>query len=104
MASDNNSPGIGKDDLVYRDPWGNPYVITMDLNYDEMCEDILYRTNTISTGGFNGLIQNVGDTTHGQDNWAYRGKVMVWSAGPDGKVDGSLPNQGLNKDNVVSWK
>ena len=22
-------------DLVYRDPWGNPYVITMDLNYDE---------------------------------------------------------------------
>ena len=27
-------PGVGND-LVYRDPWGNPYIISMDLNYDE---------------------------------------------------------------------
>ncbi len=30
---------------------------------------------------------------------------MVWSAGPDGKIDpGSPANQGANKDNILSWK
>ena len=38
MSGDTNSPGVGTD-LVYRDPWGDPYVITMDLNYNEVCED-----------------------------------------------------------------
>ena len=38
MSGDTSSPGVGTD-LVYRDPWGNPYVISMDLNYDESCED-----------------------------------------------------------------
>ncbi len=41
MSGDTSSPGVGTD-LVYRDPWGNPYAITMDLNYDEMCEDAFY--------------------------------------------------------------
>ena len=27
---------------VYRDPWGNPYIISMDLNYDENCKDSFY--------------------------------------------------------------
>src|SRR5262249_22112061 len=29
-------PGIGEDG-VYRDPWGNPYVISIDLNYSDHC-------------------------------------------------------------------
>jgi hypothetical protein len=30
---------------------------------------------------------------------------MVWSAGPDGKMDSTVPaNQGLNKDNILSWQ
>src|SRR5208282_4146324 len=33
---------------VYRDPWGNPYIITMDLNYDEMCKDVIYDFNAVS--------------------------------------------------------
>jgi hypothetical protein len=44
MSGDTNSPGVGTD-LVYRDPWGNPYIITMDLNYDEMCKDAFYCVN-----------------------------------------------------------
>src|ERR1035437_1808614 len=37
---------------VYRDPWGNPYIISMDLNYDEQCEDAFYcpRTEFSVTG------------------------------------------------------
>ena len=32
-------------------------------------------------------------------------KVMVWSAGPDKKVDPkSKANVGANKDNILSWK
>ncbi len=34
---------------VYRDPWGNPYVISMDLNYDEQCRDALYCSNVVSS-------------------------------------------------------
>jgi hypothetical protein len=30
---------------------------------------------------------------------------MVWSAGPDGKIDPVSPaNQGANKDNILSWQ
>jgi len=84
---------------VYRDPWGNPYVITMDVNYDNLCEDAFYKSTTVSGGGLNGLIQAP------DGNWALRGPVMVWSAGPDGQVDPTLPaNQGANKDNVLSWQ
>lgn len=102
MTGDTTSPGVGSD-LVYRDPWGNPYIISMDLNYNELCVDSFYRTNTISTGNANGLSQDAGVTA--PDNWAFRGKVMVWSAGPDRKINGNAgANDDVNKDNILSWK
>jgi len=103
--SSGGSPVGGVDKSgVYRDPWGNPYIITMDLNYDGMCKDVIYDLNAVSGGGLNGLINPDGSSAT-TDNWEYRGKVMVWSAGPDGKVDPTVPaNQGVNKDNVLSWQ
>jgi prepilin-type N-terminal cleavage/methylation domain-containing protein len=108
MSGDTNSPGVGTD-LVYRDPWGNPYVITMDLNYDESCKDAFYCKSVVSgpggantNPGLNGLFNP--DTTQ-SDNFQFHGKVMVWSAGPDGKIDsGTSANLGFNKDNVLSWQ
>jgi len=98
MSGDTISPGVGTD-LVYRDPWGNPYVISMDLNYDGLCEDAFYDSPTVSPNGLNGL------SLAPDHNYALPGKVMVWSAGPDGKIDPTLPaNQGANQDNVISWK
>ena len=45
------------------------------------------------------------------DNFQLHGKVMVWSAGPDGKIDPTATpsglgsaNYGANKDNVLSWQ
>jgi prepilin-type N-terminal cleavage/methylation domain-containing protein len=35
---DGTMPGIGSD-LVYRDPWKNPYMISIDLNYDGQTRD-----------------------------------------------------------------
>ena len=102
-VSDPTLPGVGPD-LVYRDPWGNPYVITMDLNYDDMCKDAFYSSDKVSHGGLNGLINPDGPAAT-TDNWQYRGKVMVWSAGSDGKVDTEDPaNDWENRNNVLSWQ
>ena len=94
---------------VYRDPWGNPYVISMDLNYDESCKDSFYCLSKVSNPagansnpGLNGLVN---PDTSKSDNFQYHGKVMVWSAGPDGQVDpNNNVNLSANKDNVLSWK
>ena len=106
---DTNSAGVGTD-LVYRDPWGNPYVITMDLNYDDQCQDAFYSLKGVSQqsgqSGFNSL-GNSTDPNGNGNNFRYHGKVMVWSAGPDGKIDRSASaraNTGFNKDNVLSWQ
>ena len=94
---------------VYRDPWGNPYVISMDLSYDEQCRDMFYCSNSVtsptapatSNPGLNGLVSP--DTTVG-NNFQYQGKVMVWSAGPDKMIDPAAPaDKGVNKDNILNW-
>jgi prepilin-type N-terminal cleavage/methylation domain-containing protein len=107
-------PGVGPDG-VYRDPWGDPYIISIDLNYDDRCRDAFYSQDRISmmTGnqGYNGLSRAITSTGTGLPNgFEARSPVMVWSFGPDGKAtDGvAYPLQnataGFNKDNVLSWK
>jgi prepilin-type N-terminal cleavage/methylation domain-containing protein len=106
-------PGVGND-LVYRDPWGNPYIITMDLNYDEQSQDAFYCLSAVSgpgglntNPGLNGLVNP--DTTR-SDNFRYHGKVMVWSAGQPtlgGKpvLDvNSQANSAYNKTHILSWQ
>ena len=90
--------GIGPDG-IYRDPWGNPYVITIDANMDEKCKDWLYQRSAVSVGGLDGLADS------GSGVYEYAGSVMVWSAGPDKKFDtGNPANKSFNKDNVCTWK
>lgn len=106
MQQDAGSSGVGTD-LVYRDPWGNPYIITIDYSYDERCRDGFYRAQTVSRlaadgRGINGLNSASGGNA---DDFEYGSPVMVWSFGPDGKVDStSKADFGFNKDNVLSWK
>jgi len=94
---------------VYRDPWGNPYIISLDLNYDESCNDAFYSLQTVSQDtkqtGWNGLVNPDAAVNGNSDNFQLHGKVMVWSAGPDGKIDPTKPaNTDVNKDNVLSWQ
>ena len=101
-------PGIGND-LVYRDPWGNPYVITMDLDEDNFTSDAFYGGAKVSTttgnAGDPGLYGLTYHTEGSSSSYAFHGNVMVWSAGPDGRIDPkSAANQGYNKDNVLSWQ
>ena len=112
MTDKTSSPGIGSDG-VYRDPWGQPYIITIDLNNDGKARDAFYREPSISADqsdtnmpkrGLNGLIPTV---VGGRTFYEASSPVMVWSAGADKMVDprpGASANQGANKDNVISWK
>jgi prepilin-type N-terminal cleavage/methylation domain-containing protein len=106
IVSDTNSPGVGLDG-VYRDPWGTPYVITLDLTADEKCRDTFYCKQSISDPnnsgvGFNGLIKT---TLNGTPYYEANSSVMVWSAGPDKLIDPTVDAvSGANKDNILSWK
>jgi prepilin-type N-terminal cleavage/methylation domain-containing protein len=89
LAPKANAPGVGLDG-VFRDPWGNPYIVTIDVNYDGVCQDGFYYP--LTKPGKPLLV---------------RGSVMVWSFGPDGKADPNPsvgPNGGANKDNILSWE
>ena len=108
MAGNFTSPGIGADG-TYRDPWGNPYIITIDLNYDDRARDAFYRSYLVSEDltspprGLNGLIPKV--IGGGNPIYEANAPVMVWSAGPDKMIDpNAKATAGANKDNVVSWK
>jgi prepilin-type N-terminal cleavage/methylation domain-containing protein len=110
FVSDTVSPGIGSDG-VYRDLWGNPYVITLDLNNDGKTRDAFYRTRSISqitSGkpvGYFGLFNSFDTPAGNGDHYECNSPVTVWSAGPDQMINPNDPaNAGANKDNILSWK
>ncbi len=120
------SPGVG-DDLVYRDPWANPYIVTLDLDHNNRSWDNFYAFAHVtekpapdedSQNGLVGLKRpndapySAPATAHPSDrhNFVAKESVMVWSFGPDGMVDFNVSNsangkanRGKNKDNLLSW-
>jgi prepilin-type N-terminal cleavage/methylation domain-containing protein len=110
MSGDQISAGVGTD-LVDRDPWGGPYIITLDLNGDGKTRDPFYRSPNVSADaanpaqGVNGLIKSAAGNF-----FEINQEVGVWSAGKDKQVDpnpSNLPsgkaNLGANKNNITSW-
>jgi prepilin-type N-terminal cleavage/methylation domain-containing protein len=100
-------PGVGTDG-EYRDPWGNPYIISFDASYNERCRDVVYARAAVSQqNGQTGLNGLVNDPTppDAPDEFELNGPIMVWSFGPDKKADANTKaNLGVNKDNILSWK
>jgi prepilin-type N-terminal cleavage/methylation domain-containing protein len=72
-SSSVNNPGLGPDGEI-RDPWGHPYIITIDMDDDNKCVDFYYKE--------------------------INSDVAVWSFGPDGQYG----DAGKDKDNIKSWK
>ncbi len=104
MVSDTSSPGVGTDG-VYRDMFGNPFIISMDLNNDNKCRDAFYRLDAVSSKsgqtGFNGLF----NSSKVADRFEFNGTVMVWTVGPDKTLDPvHQAVAGANKDNILNWK
>jgi prepilin-type N-terminal cleavage/methylation domain-containing protein len=94
-----NGPGVSAFDYQYRDPWGHPYIISLDLNYDGMTEDAVYASNSVSGNGISGLVQVTNNI------YELSGDVMVWSLGADGQADMNQNSKsGANNDNVLSWQ
>ena len=110
-TNDPKPPGGMDHTGIFRDPWGNPYVIPMNTSYDEKgTSDLLYSLKSVSQNssatdpatGLNGLFNPTYSVN--QNNYLFHGKVMVWSAGPDRTYDTGPANAGKNKDNVLSWQ
>lgn len=104
FSNSSTGPGVSNEDGVFRDPWGSPYIITLDLNYDNAARDGFYRGDAVSadpkikTKGLNGFVRA------DRDSWELRTGVMVWSLGPDKMANPTQPaNTGANKDNITSW-
>ena len=104
-VSDRKLPGVGPDG-VFRDPWSNPYIITVDLNGDGKCRDAYYKRDSVSQipgggdKGLNGLYRSSSQA----DSFEANKPIMVWSFGPDGLISGQQKaNVGVNKDNILSW-
>ena len=82
-APDTNSPGIDANNIL-RDPWGLPYMITLDLNYDGKCIDPIW------FGTFNVTVP---------------GSSMIWSFGQLRTIALNQPANGpINKHLLTSWK
>lgn len=106
QVDSDQSPGLGRDGVM-RDAWGNPYIISFDMNYDGQTRDAAYGNETMATDGapakkgLNGLFKAVPAIPN---SWESRNGVMIWSLGPDGVADmGEAGNGKKNKDNVLSW-
>jgi prepilin-type N-terminal cleavage/methylation domain-containing protein len=104
-----NEPGISTYDYQLRDPWGHPYIISIDLNYDNKVRDAYYSNPGVvdpsgggsNTNGLMGMVKVPSATPF----YELSGQVMIWSKGPDGKADDTIgANTGVNKDNVLSWQ
>ena len=80
--------GIGNDGIYY-DPWGSPYLVRMDNNYN----NLLANPYTLHAG----FAPNM------------NGGVIAWSIGKD-QLSGAMPgpapdkNTGTNDDDVISWQ
>lgn len=90
IAGTANGAGLGTDGVL-RDPWGNPYIITTDMD-----------DNNKTLDGCYGILRKSADVPPEVD-----ASVTVWSFGPDGSASMDPDKDGLkggvNKDNVLSW-
>ncbi len=115
QVSGTKAGGIGEDGTI-RDPWGNPFIVTIDADFDGFCKDSFYKQQSVSQGsGQTGLVNtfNQADPNGNSDDFAVQTKIMIWSFGPDGRASEAIKadaegtdasgNKVDNSDNILSW-
>lgn len=91
-ASATNSPGIAADNVL-RDPWGMPYIVTVDINgdghaYDYWLAQMATVNNTVPANAAQAFIP---------------GHAVVWSFGPTKSINVNLSlKDPYNKNMVIS--
>jgi prepilin-type N-terminal cleavage/methylation domain-containing protein len=99
------SPGLSTLDDTLRDPFGNEYIITMDMNGDESCADAFYSKLPNNDQSKKDQIARVGLMIDSNGANLLHGNVMIWSWGPDrdaGPLIGA--KEGVNSDNILGWQ
>ncbi len=94
--------GVSTIDYNFRDPWGNPYVIAFDLDFDNAV------AVTNSPAGQNTSFQPL----YIYEPYPYTRiprSTLIWSLGPDGQAEKGIPGPTLgqepkNKDNIKGWQ
>jgi prepilin-type N-terminal cleavage/methylation domain-containing protein len=81
------APGIGMDDIL-RDPWGLPYMVTLDLSGD----------NRVFDPYLNQMYQN----QYPGSTLLTPGQAVVWSFGPTRQINLSLGSQNAVNKNIVT--
>ncbi|WP_050785898.1 type II secretion system protein [Pedosphaera parvula] len=107
MVTETNMPGFSTTDFQLRDPWGHPYIITIDYDADGYSKDAFYTLPVVSqtADATKGLDAMVRIGTPPSTGYYLKAPVMIWSMGLDGKADPTKPaNQEVNKDNILSWQ
>jgi prepilin-type N-terminal cleavage/methylation domain-containing protein len=113
-VNDISSGGVGPD-LEYRDPWGSPYVISMDTSLDDRVRDHFYTRRSVSQdSGAKGLFGLSNPSANANsDEFVFNGKFMIWSLGADRKASFTQnptpppfggAKTGDNRDNLLSWQ
>ena len=99
------SPGVDPW-LEYRDPWGSPYVISMDTSLDEICHDQVYSRNAVSQEGTGSRGSfGLSNPSGVANQFVYNGKFMIWSLGADRRANpAQKAKDGDNRDNLLSWQ
>jgi prepilin-type N-terminal cleavage/methylation domain-containing protein len=101
MKESTTAQGVSRIDYNFRDPWGNPYIIAFDLNYDN-------KVNVPDDTDPDSGNADVPDHPKYPYKDIPRG-VIIWSKGPDGQSENGIPgpNRGRepkNQDNIKSWE
>jgi prepilin-type N-terminal cleavage/methylation domain-containing protein len=88
-ATGTNTPGIGTDEVL-RDPWGLPYMVTIDLSGDGRV--------------FDPWLNEMYQKQYPGATLLTPGQAVVWSLGPNKQVNFGLPsNNTFNKYMVTSY-
>jgi hypothetical protein len=108
IAEQDGKPGLGPNDGVYRDPWGNPYIISLDLDGDGWTRDAFYCVATVAQATplkSSSLLGLKSPSSSGANDFAFQAPMMIWSLGADGQADPKLrANEGVNRDNILRWR
>jgi hypothetical protein len=98
-ADRDHYPGLSGN-RIYRDPFRNEFVISVDIDRDGYCEDQLYSSPAAISPQPLGLVK------HPDGHNSVKGReVMIWTNGPDMLVDPTSDlSSGVNGDNLRSWE
>ena len=91
-------PGISPT-RIYRDPIGNEFVISMDLNGNGNCTDQFY-SSSADRAAAAGMVKNKAG------EFGLKGReAIIWTSGPDKYTNPLASGAGEeNNDNIMSWK